>query len=96
MADVTTSRVELAPNAGVKEVVLISSTSISAGTDTLTLTLANFGMSQVMSVNGFVHTTDQSVIVAESGTTAVSAGVLTITPAAGNANKRRVYIVKGL
>lgn len=96
MADKTASRVELAPNLGAKEVLVVSSTTISAAVDTLTVTLANFGISTVLAVNGYVHTTENSVIVAESGTTAVSAGVLTITPATGNENKKRVYVVRGI
>jgi hypothetical protein len=96
MADRTASRVTLAPNCGVSEVMLVSGTTISAQTDTLTLTLADVGMSKVLSVEGFVHTTENSVIVKESGTCAVSNGVLTYTPVNDNENKKRVVVVKGL
>lgn len=96
MADRTSTRRELAPNAGVKEVVLVSGTTLCAVTDTLTLTLADYGISNVLEVRGVVHTTDYSVIANEAGTTAVSNGVLTYTPAAGNENKRRVVTVKGI
>lgn len=95
MADVTSTRVEAAPNLGQKIVVLKSTTTVTGATDTLTLTLADFGISTVLAVQGYVHTTDASVIVTESGTTAVAAGVLTYTTATGNNNKRRVVVVFG-
>lgn len=95
MADVTSERKEIAPNLGAKAVLLKSGTTLTGGTDTLTMTLANYGITNVLSVSGVVHTTDYSVIVSEAGTTAVSAGVLTYTTAAGNDNKRRVVVVYG-
>jgi hypothetical protein len=96
MADRTASRVEKAPNCGVKEVLLVSGTTVSGAIDTLTLTLADFGISKVLSVHGFVHTTENSVIVAEAGTTAVSGGVLTYSMVDDNENKKRVVLVKGI
>ena len=95
MTDRTSTRKELAPNAGQKVVVLKSGTTLCAVTDTLTLTLADFGISTLLAVDGFVQTTDGSVVARETVTTAVSNGVLTVTPAAGNENKRRVAIVYG-
>jgi isopentenyl diphosphate isomerase/L-lactate dehydrogenase-like FMN-dependent dehydrogenase len=96
MTDRTASRREIAPNAGVKEVMLISGTTLCAVTDTLTCTLADHGISAVLDVRGVVHTTENSVIVEEAGTTAVSGGVLTYTPASGNENKKRVVTVRGI
>jgi acyl-[acyl carrier protein]--UDP-N-acetylglucosamine O-acyltransferase len=96
MTDRTASRTELAPNCGVKSVVLVSGTTMTGGSDTLTLTLADFGISKVLAVHGFVHTTEDSVIVVDSGTTAVSNGVLTYTTGAGNNSKKRVVEVIGV
>lgn len=95
MADVTSEIKELAPRLENKMVVLKSGTTVTGGTDTLTLTLADYGITNVLSVYGVVHTTDYSVMVQESVTTAVSAGVLTVTTAAGNNDKRRVVTVIG-
>lgn len=75
--------------------MLVSGTTITPGTSTLTLNLADFGINRVLSVQGFTHTTDYSVIVADSGTSAVSNGVLTWTTGLGNTNKRRVVVVRG-
>jgi hypothetical protein len=95
MADKTSLRTEYAPNLGGKIVVLESDATVTGGTDTLTLTLADFGLSKISSVYGVVHTTEDSVMVQESGTTAVAAGVLTYTSASGNDNKKRVVTVIG-
>lgn len=95
MGDVTSSRKEIVPNCGIKMVCLKSGTSVTGGTDTLTMILADYGITNVLGVRGYVHTTDYSVIVAEAGTTAVANGVLTITTGSGNNGKRRVYFVFG-
>lgn len=95
MADVTSKRVEVSPAQGLKIVVLESGTTVTGATDTMTLTLADYGISQVLSVYTVVHTTDYSVMVSEAATTAVSSGVLTVTTASGNNNKRRVTTVVG-
>jgi len=94
MADVTSRRVETHLPGNSKEILLISGTTVTGGTDTLTLTLANYGLTTVLSVRTVVHTTENSVIVEEAATTAVSSGVLTVTTASGNNNKKRVVTVK--
>jgi hypothetical protein len=96
MADRTASRTTQSPNNGVIEVVLASGTTMTGGTDTLTLTMADYGMSKVLTVNGFVHTTEDSVIVADAGTCAVSGGVLTYTTGAANNSKKRIVVVRGI
>lgn len=93
MTDVTSTRTEIAPNAGMKIILLESGTTVTGATDTLTLTLANFGCSQILAFQEYVHTTDYSVIASEVATSAVSAGVLTITTTTGNNNKRRIVTV---
>jgi len=66
--------------------------------DTLTVTLANYGITTtgLIGVLGFKHTTDNSVMVQEQPTTAVSSGVLTITVPAGTDNDSRFYVIYGL
>lgn len=97
MADVTSTRKDMKPQFGAVCVMLDTGASptFTGGTDTLTMTLADYGIRNVLAVKGYVHTTDASVVVAESGTTAVSGGVLTYTSAAGNDSCRRIVIVYG-
>jgi len=64
--------------------------------DTLTVTLADYGIDAVLGVDGYIHTTTDSVIVAESPTTAVSTGVLTITVGGSTDNKKRAFRVLGV
>lgn len=47
--------------------------------DSTTLTLANYGLKSVESVNGWVHATTDSVIIPQDPITSVSSGVLTLT-----------------
>ena len=97
MTDKTSTRKEAVPALGAKIVLLstIDSPTLTGGTDTLTMTLADFGIRNVLSVRGFVHTTDNSVIVADAGTTAVANGILTYTTEAANDNCKRVVVVMG-
>jgi len=96
MTDRTASRTEVQPSMGMKEVVLRTGTTLDSGTtDTLTMTLADFGMEKVMMVYGNVHTTDYDVMIECDGSTAVASGVLTITKETGNQNKRQIYVVTG-
>lgn len=79
------------------EVVVKTIDTVDA-TDTLTITLADYGISAtgLVGVLGFKHTTNNSVMVQEQPTTAVAAGVLTITVPAGTDNDARFYFIKGL
>lgn len=97
MADRTSDRIELLHTMGGKVVMLRSGTTVSGGADTLTMTLADFGFKNVLAVEGFIHTTDYSVIVKEVVTTAVSGGILTVSLVDDNTytNDRRVIVVHG-
>ena len=95
MTDRTESRTEVYPSMGLIEVVLRTGIVVTGATDTLTLTLADYGISEVISVYGQVHTTDYDVMVEADGTTAVANGVLTILTETGNNTKRRVWVVVG-
>jgi len=63
--------------------------------DTLTMTLADYGMKTVEAILGFQHGTTDSIITTEAPTTAVSAGVLTITVGGSTDNRKRVFLVFG-
>ena len=99
MTDRTANRVEVSPNCGIKKIVVRTGTTVTAGTDTVTLTLADYGCDRVLACYGVYHTTENSVMLQEDDfVTGVSAGVLTITTVdvgAGSAtdNKKRVYTI---
>lgn len=98
MTDRTLSRVICEPQCGIKKIILRTGTTVVAGTDTVTLTLANFGCDRLLSVYGVYQTTENSVMLQESCTTAVSSGVLTITTQdvggdSSTDDKKRVYTV---
>jgi hypothetical protein len=97
MAAVTALKTwEVAPNSGVKRVYITLANTVDAG-DTVAITLSDYGISAtgLLSVESWVHTTDGSVITTELNTCAVSAGVLTVTIAAGTNNDYRVIEVTG-
>ena len=99
MTDRTESRVLNEPNCGLKKIIVRTGTTVEAGTDTVTLTLADFGCDRVLSVYGVYHSTEDNIMLQEDDpTTAVANGVLTITTVdvGGNDstdNKKRVYTV---
>jgi hypothetical protein len=93
MTDRTDSRVEAYPNCGMKQIILRTGTTVTGATDTLTLTLADYGLTRILSIYGVRHSTDYSVIVGEAVTSAVSGGVLTITTVTSNDNERRLCVV---
>ncbi len=99
MTDRTDDRVELSPNCGIKKIVVETGETVVAGTDTVTVTLADFGCDRVLLVYGVYQTTVDSIMLQEDDpVTAVANGVLTITTVdvgGGSAtdNKRRVYTI---
>ena len=99
MTDRTDSRVICEPTCGIKKIIVETGETVVAGTDTVTLTLADYGCDRVLAVHGVYQTTADSVMLQEDdAVTAVSAGVLTITTVdvgGGSAtdNKRRVYTI---
>lgn len=97
MADVSSgiNVLEMAPNAGLK-CIFIETANTADAADTYAITLADYGISKLLAVQSWKHTTDNSVIVTEANTTAVSGGVLTITIAAGTDNDKRVSMVVGI
>ena len=76
--------------------VIVETPNTADTADTVVLTLSDYGITDFLSVEGYVHTTEGSVVVAEAPTTAVSGGDLTITIGGSTvSNKKRVYVVKG-
>uniref|UniRef100_A0A6M3IM85 Uncharacterized protein n=1 Tax=viral metagenome TaxID=1070528 RepID=A0A6M3IM85_9ZZZZ len=94
MTDITStcSFVERGQQLSWKEIVVVTPATADAA-DTITLTLSNYGARYFAHINGVAHTTENSVIVQEDPTTAVSSGVLTITIGGSATNKKRIYRV---
>lgn len=78
--------------------IVIKTINTADAADTLTVDLTAYGgkATGLIGVVGFKHTTDNSVMVQEQPTTAVSSGVLTLTIPAGTDNDARFYLVKVL
>lgn len=65
--------------------------------DTATVDLyKQFGITKVLAIEGFIHTTTDSVIVAEAPTTTVDRETLTITVGGSTDNKKRFYVIWGV
>jgi hypothetical protein len=82
---------------GIKTLLIRCINTVDA-TNTLTVTLANYGIAPTgfIGILSWVHTTDNSVSALETNTTSVSSGVLTITIGAGTDNDSRFILVFGL
>ena len=81
-------------NVNVARQLVVHSPATADNEDKFTVTLADYGMTTILGVYGVTHTTANSVIVAENPTTAVSAGVLTVSyPSGGTDNQIRVSVI---
>lgn len=65
--------------------------------DTTTIdTYDLFGISRILGVLGFIHTTADSVVVEEEPVTAYDSTSATLTVGGGTDNKKRFYVIYGL
>jgi len=94
MAAVTGTVKDMVPNLGAKTLI-VTAPNTTDNADTIAITLADFGITTFLGILGFTHSTEDSVIITEAPTTAVAAGVLTITVGGSTANKKRTFIVYG-
>lgn len=89
---------ELLPNAGIKEIVVVTPTKTIAA-DTITVTLAEHGISAtgLLTVRGQLVSATYGIVTDEptASTTAVSSGVLTITVGAAAAEGSRIFRITG-
>lgn len=87
---------EVQPNAGLKTIVVQTKNTVDAA-DTIAIILADYGISAtgLLIVEGWVMTTDNSVIAPETVTTSVTTGTLTVTIPAGTDNDIRVVRITG-
>ena len=75
--------------------VLIKTADTADDTDTVAVTLANYGLSNVKWIESMTHTVLNSTLVSEEPNTTVSAGVLTITVGGSTDNKERGFLIFG-
>ena len=96
MAAISTSTItELVPGCGRKALFVETPTTADTA-DTIAITLADYGITTFLGIQGFSHSTENSIVVTEAPTTAVLTGVLTITTGgSGNTDKKRTYVVYG-
>jgi len=86
----------VSPMGGITQAVIRCAETVDA-TNTVVQTLSKLGIGPAgfIGLIAFVETTSGSVYAQEACTTAVSAGVLTITIPSGTSNDRRFIIVYG-
>ena len=86
---------ENTPALGIKEIVVITPAT-AAHTNTIAVDLAKYGIGTVLGVDGYEHSTTDSIIIKGTQTTAVATGTLTITIGGSAGAKKRVYTVLGI
>ncbi|MHA1481858.1 MAG: hypothetical protein ACTSQA_00285 [Candidatus Heimdallarchaeaceae archaeon] len=96
MAAITTSTItDAVPNQG-RKMLVVETPNTADTADTVAITLADYGISTFLGILGQSHDTENSIVTTEAPTTAVSAGVLTITlGGSGNTDAKRVYVIWG-
>jgi type 1 fimbria pilin len=83
------------PNAGYKKIIVETANTADTA-DTIVVDLSDYGISSFEGIIGYVHTTENSVVVQEQPTTSVSSGELTITVGGSTvSDKKRVYEILG-
>ena len=81
-------------SSGLKSVWVITPSTADA-TNTVAITLGDYGITNLLAIESYVHTTSNSIITEESNTVAVSSGVATVTIAAGTDVDIRVIRIWG-
>jgi len=61
--------------------------------DIITVDLSDYGATGIDTIQGWIHSTTDSILVAEAPTTSVTDGILTITVGGSTDNKKRTYLV---
>ncbi len=91
MADISSDVTIKEVNAvGGKELWITTPNTADDG-DTIAVDIAIYGMSTLLGVLGYIHTTEDSVVVQEQPTTAVSGTTVTLTVGGSTDNKKRFY-----
>jgi len=84
------------PALSLKRVMITLANTADAG-DTVEITLADYGISEtgLLTISGWAHTTDGSVVAVAANTSSVTSGVLTITLVGGTTDDFRVIELVG-
>ena len=77
--------------------VVIRTINTVDDTDEIDVDMTKYGINStgLMGVEGYEHTTANSIVVAADPTTTVSSGTITLTVTGSNDNNQRYYIIKG-
>jgi len=79
-----------------RKMIMVETAATADTGDTVAITLANYGISTFLGIYGMTHSTENSIVIAEAPTTAVSSGVLTITIGGStNSDEKRVFLIFG-
>ncbi|MFA5406732.1 MAG: hypothetical protein WC307_05235 [Candidatus Nanoarchaeia archaeon] len=77
------------------EVMVKTAATVDDG-DTIVMILPDCGIKTLESIQGWAHSTSNSVVITEAPTTSVTTGTLTITVGGSTDNMIRIYKVVGL
>lgn len=90
MPDISSGNTITADTVGSKKYIYVETAATADNADTFTVTLADYGADTLEAVDAWTHSTEDSVIINEEGTTSVSSGVVTFTIGGSTANKKRI------
>ena len=85
-------------SSGYKEIIVETPATADDGAD-FSISLPKYGIAAdgFRTIQGYVHSTDTSIVAQEDPTTVVSSGTLAVTlGSVGGTDKRRVFIIRGL
>lgn len=74
-------------------VIKVTTATTATTDDTIAVDLTDYGAVGIDGIVGFHHSTEDSVVVQEQPTTAVSSGTLTITVGGTTSTGKKVYLV---
>jgi len=81
------------PNRGMSTMVVSCINTVDSG-DTIAIDLAKYGWGSMCGIIGFIHSTENSIVIQEQPTTTMSGSTLTITiGGAGADNLTRHYLI---
>ena len=75
---------------GSKKVLWVETAATADATDYITIVLATYGAKTLEAVDGWVHTTTDSIVTVERMTTEVTTGTMVATIPSGTDNDKRI------
>ena len=96
MAAITTSTITDSIPALGRKMIMVETPNTADTGDTVSIVLADYGITTFLGILGFAHSTENSVVITEAPTTAVTTGTLAITVGGTlNTDDKRVFILWG-